>query len=99
MYYPRPSGSLFAGHLAETVTLDHLAQAAVYGRPPCVRCSRARRLKVSCPAGLTGVAPAWVRHDFGLVKRLTVSGNSATGVVPLDGTPRPGMMVPANPPP
>ena len=97
MYYPRPSGSLFAGHLAETVTLDHLAQAAVYGRPPCVRCSKALRLKVSWPADLTRVAPAWVRHDFGRVQRLKVSGNSATGVVPLDGTPAPGMLILANP--
>lgn len=97
MYYPRPSGSLFAGHLAESVTLDHLAQAAIYGRPPCARCNKALRLTVSWPAGLTGVAPAWVRHDFGLVKRLKVTGNTATGVVPLDGTPTPAMLVLANP--
>jgi len=96
-YYPRPSGSLFAGHLSATVTLDHLAQAAVYGRTPCSRCSKALRLKVSWPAGLSGVGPAWVRHDFGLVQRLKVSGNSATGVVPLDGTPTPAMLILANP--
>ena len=36
MYYPRPSGSLFAGHLAETVTLDHLA-AGRHLRPAAVR--------------------------------------------------------------
>jgi hypothetical protein len=97
MYYPRPSGSLFANHLTQSVTLDHLAQAAVYGRPPCARCSKALRLKVSWPAGLSGVAPAWVRHDFGLVQRLKVTGNTAAGVVPLDGTPTPAMLILANP--
>ena len=95
-YYPRPSATLAAGRLSTSVTLDHLAQAAVYGQPPCRRCSRALRLRVSW-AGVSGVAPAWVRHDFGLVKRLKVSGNVATGVVPLDGTPTPAMLILANP--
>jgi hypothetical protein len=97
MYYPRPAATLAAGQLTKSVTLDHLAQAAIYGKPPCQRCNRALRLTVSWPSGLTGVAPAWVRHDLGLVKRLKVSGNSATSVVPLDGTPTPAMLILANP--
>ncbi len=97
IYYPRPAATLSSHQLSASVTLDHLAQAAVYGQPPCPRCNRALRLSVSWPAGLTGVAPAWVRHDFGLVKRLKVSGNTASGVVPLDGTPTPAMLILANP--
>lgn len=97
LYYPRPAGSLFAGHLSQSVTLDHLAQAAIYGRPPCSRCNKALKLTVTWPAGLTGVQPAWVRHDFGLVQKLKVTGSSATGVVPLDGTPTPAMLILANP--
>jgi hypothetical protein len=79
------------------VTLDHLSQAAIYGRPPCSRCNKALRLTVTWPAGLTGVQPAWVRHDFGLVQKLKVTGNTATGVLPLDGTTPPAMLILANP--
>jgi hypothetical protein len=100
-YYPRPAAVLGAKRsgqrLATSVTLDHLSQGAVYGQPGCSNCNLALRVTVSWPAALTGVRPAWVRHDLGLVKRLKVTGSSATGVVPVDGTNAPAMLILANP--
>lgn len=101
IFYPRPSATLTAARVGQkltgAVTLDHLSQAAVYARPSCSRCTLALKLQVTWPSGLTGVKPAWVRHDLKQAKPLAVAGNSATGTVPLDGTPVPAMLILANP--